>query len=126
MESSSSGPEDEGFGFFTDDHESPAAAAADPNAEVIDLGSILTIRNVEEWHGRLENALGRANSIKLEAGALDQIDGTGLQLLCSFVKSAKVIELSIYWGETSTRLLQSASYFGASKVLGIESHKNAA
>ena len=126
MASSSSAPEDEGFGFFTDDEDLPAAVAADPNAEVIDLGSTLTIRNVEEWHGRFESALGGVDSIVLEAGALDQVDGTGLQLLCSFVKSAKIIELSIYWGETSTRLLQSASYFGASEVLGVESHKNAA
>jgi ABC-type transporter Mla MlaB component len=126
MASSSSDLEDEGFGFFTDDDDLPVAAAADPDVEVFDLGSTLTIKNVDQWHGRFESALGGVKSIKIEAAALDQVDGTGLQLLCSLFTTAREIELSIGWGETSARLGQSAGFFGAYNVLGIDSHKNAA
>jgi len=126
MASSSSDLEDEGFGFFTDDDDLPVAAAADPHVEVLDLGSTLTIKNVDQWHGRFESALGGAKNIKIEAAALDQVDGTGLQLLCSFFTTAREIELSICWGETSARLGQSARLFGACTVLGFDSHRNAA
>ncbi len=63
MASSSSAPEDEGFGFFTDEYDVPAAANSE--AKVIDLGPMLTIKNIEEWHSRLENSLGESNNVRL-------------------------------------------------------------
>ena len=116
--------EDEGFGFFGENDGLAAAPAS--AADVVDLGATLTIGNIEQWHSQLDKTLGGSSNVRLEAGALEQIDGTGLQLLCSFVKSARVLDVSVGWGGTSTWFLQSASYFGANEVLGIDVSKNAA
>ncbi len=123
MASSVSDLEDEGFGFFSDDD---TPAAQDSGADVIDLGVALTIRNVEQLHGQLEKLLGGSGSVRFEGGDLDQIDGSGLQLLCCFIESARVCDLSIDWGEKSTQLRQSAINFGASELLGFAPDKKAA
>lgn len=101
---------DGGFGFFAND--TPSSAAGD----LIHL-DVLTINTVEAWHQRLSTLLDSGDSFALDAAELEQIDGCGLQLLCSFFASAESRRVAVRWQSASARLSASARHFGVDGTL---------
>ena len=108
--------DEEGFGFFSDDDDGDA----------INLGASLTIKNVDEWHSRLVALLEEPGDICFQASDIDQIDGCGLQLLCSFFKTAQTGGINPTWKGASPRFCESAAYFGVANELGVDAKKEAA
>ncbi len=91
-------------------------AAAD---SVIDLGEVLTIREVTEVHERLMQAMiGHGSSdYVISAAALQQVDGAGLQLLAAFVREAARRGNGLCWADTSEALTTAAAGMGLSNAL---------
>ncbi|MBF0257064.1 MAG: STAS domain-containing protein [Gammaproteobacteria bacterium] len=98
-----------------------AGPAAAPNGPVgaMDLGEVLSIREVGELHQQLLNSLiaQEGAEFSLDGGALQQIDGAGLQLLTAFVQELGRRGISCQWQRVSTALREGAETLGLVEAL---------
>lgn len=98
----------------------PSAGAPRPQARgiaCVGLPPTLTISEVGELHPVLLAALQAAAPVELDGGAVESVDGAGLQLLAGFVKSAEEISLPVSWRGASERLRNAADTVGLGDFL---------
>jgi anti-anti-sigma regulatory factor len=87
---------------------------------VIDLGSDLTIADVEAKKIELTHILADALPVKLNAEELEQIDGAGLQLLAALFKNAAKNNLEITWVKVSSTLMDAVKLVGLVELLNMQ------
>ncbi|NNJ92967.1 MAG: STAS domain-containing protein [Gammaproteobacteria bacterium] len=87
---------------------------------VIDLGSDLTIADVEAKKIELTHILADALPVKLNAEELEQIDGAGLQLLAALFKNAAKNNLEITWVKVSSTLMDAVKLVGLLELLNMQ------
>ncbi len=87
---------------------------------VIDLGSDLTIADVESKKIELTHVLADGLAVKLNAQDLEQIDGAGLQLLAVLFKEAAKNNLELAWDNVSSTLLDAVKLVGLVEVLKMQ------
>ncbi len=86
---------------------------------VSDLGSRLTIAEVEAYQRELETVLAGNKNLCINASALQKIDCAGVQLLCSLKKTLLIGEGDLYWKEVSPVLASAAGMLGVDGYLGL-------
>ena len=86
-------------------------------AVVVDLGSHLTIADVERVQQQLEGLLAGGHNFALDAAQLEKIDTAGLQLLCSLKKTLQNAESELNWKEASPTFIKSAYLMGVNHFL---------
>ena len=100
--------------------EAPETVADDvAAADVIDLGDSLTIRDVGELHGRLCAALDLGGDLRIDAGALEQVDAAGIQLLCALARDARNQGFELQWQGVSDRLAAGVRQLGLEAELSV-------
>ena len=87
---------------------------------VIDLGSDLTIADVESKKIELSHILTDALPVKLNGEELEQIDGAGLQLLAVLFKNAAKNNLEISWDKVSSTLMDAVKLVGLIELLNMQ------
>lgn len=109
-------PADDGAGLNTT---APAVEATAPAAKenVVTLGESLTIQEVAGMLETLRRSLEVGGTVMLDAGELDQVDGAGIQLLCTFVKEAVSQHIEVKWVATTEKLQSAAELLGLAEVL---------
>lgn len=96
---------------------SPGAEGAED--QPVELPSSLTIADVGELHSTLVPKLQRVAPLFLDGKHVEVVDGAGLQLLASLVKTALEKGIEIRWQGASDGLLRAASQFGIAGRLGM-------
>ena len=99
--------------------EAKPESASTPSGD-LDLGDILVISNVLEWHEKVAAIFEGEEMITLEGGKIEQIDGTGLQFLVAIVKEATARGLGVTWKDASEILHDSAARLGLSRILRLD------
>lgn len=79
----------------------------------------LTIATTEEWLSKIVEIVQTANEIQIDANEVSQIDGSGLQLICSLVKSAESKAIKIQWAGSNKTLKDAATQAGLDKAIGL-------
>ncbi|MEO5343087.1 MAG: STAS domain-containing protein [Gammaproteobacteria bacterium SHHR-1] len=94
-------------------------SAATQAAEVIDLGDVLTIREVGQMHERLLQALidQGGEDYRLSAAELQQVDGAAVQMLVAFVQEATRRGCGLHWQASSEALNKAAADMGLDQAL---------
>ena len=87
---------------------------------VINLGSDLTIADVESKKIELANILADALPVVLSADELEQVDGAGLQLLAVLFKNAAKNKLEISWQKVSSALMDAVKLVGLVEQLNMQ------
>jgi anti-anti-sigma regulatory factor len=98
----------------TDGDTLPAAASADV---VLVLPSSLLISDVGELYPDWLAHLQRGKPLVIDAGAVELVDGAGLQLLAALVKSAAEGRIGLSWREVSPALRTSIDQLGLASLL---------
>jgi len=80
------------------------------------LGETMTIEHAATLHAELGRHLA-ADSVVLEAGAVQRIDAGALQLLAAFVRAAEARGARVSWREPSSVLRDGARRLGLTGVL---------
>jgi anti-anti-sigma regulatory factor len=83
------------------------------------LGEVLTIEQAASMHAELGRHLA-AESVVLEAGALQRIDAAGLQLLAAFVRAADARGTRVSWRALPSVLRDGARRLGLTGVLHLD------
>ncbi|MBA1446248.1 MAG: STAS domain-containing protein [Chromatiales bacterium] len=111
-------PADDGAGLNTT---FPAieATVLDAKENVVTLGESLTIQDVAGMLETLRRSLELGGTVTLNAGELDQVDGAGIQLLCTFVKEAVNQHIEVKWVATAEKLQSAAELLGLAEVLNL-------
>ncbi len=111
-------PADDGAGLNTT---APSVEATAPAAKenVVTLGESLTIQDVAGMLETLRRSLELGGTVTLNAGELDQVDGAGIQLLCTFVKEAVNQHIEVKWVATAEKLQSAAELLGLAEVLNL-------
>ncbi len=89
-------------------------------AECFSLGQSIVISNVQEWHEKMLAALSNKDGMLLDGSEIEQIDGTGLQLLVALSKEAANNKTEITWKAASETLCQNAAQLGVTEALGLD------
>lgn len=105
----------------------PRKKSVEPKSEsivsssgILDFGDTLVISNVQEWHQKIASVFDSADKIKLNGGSIEQIDGTGLQLVAAIIKEAAARNIEVTWSAVSETLRDSAAQLGLSTVLHLD------
>ncbi len=91
-----------------------------PASDVIDLGDHMVISNVLEWHGKHSDIFEGKGKITLDGSNIEQIDGTGLQLLTALIKQAGSQNMAVSWKGASETLRAAAAQLGLSGALHLD------
>ena len=78
----------------------------------------LTIATTEEWLTKIVDCVNAANEIKIDASEVAQVDGSGLQLLCSLIKTAESKQINVTWTGNNESLQEAAKQAGLDKAIG--------
>ncbi len=84
------------------------------------LGDAVVISNVLELQEKIVAAISSQNEIILDGGEVEQIDGTGLQLLVGLMKEANSSKTAVIWKSASDTLCNNAAQLGLVEILGLE------
>lgn len=87
--------------------------------EILALPGQSGIAKAEEIHQKLDGMLLCAEPIVLDAGKVERVDTAVLQMLYSFVTSARAAGVRVSWGEVSTEFRAGARQLGLDKVLAL-------
>jgi len=79
---------------------------------------VLDITLVFQYYERFNEILNNHKSITINAEKVEKVDGAGLQLMASFIKSAKSLNVDVTWSGVSENFKKSASLIGLSTSLG--------
>jgi len=88
--------------------------------ECFSLGESIVISNVQEWHEKMLAAISSKDELVLDGSKIEQIDGTGLQLLVAFMKEGATNKTNITWKGASDTLHQNAAQLGVVEALGLD------
>ncbi len=84
---------------------------------VLDLGDVLVIADVLEWHQKIIAVFESGGEISIDGGRIEQIDGAGLQLLVAVIKEAVAKKVKVVWKDVSDTLYNAAAQLGLSGIL---------
>ena len=87
---------------------------------VIELGTDLTIADVESKKIELAHIITDAFAVKLNAEDLEHIDGAGLQLLAVLFKDAAKNNLDISWDKVSSTFMDAVKLVGLVELLKMQ------
>jgi len=88
--------------------------------ECFSLGESIVISNVQEWHEKMLAAISGQDDLVLDGSKIEQIDGTGLQLLVALMKEGAANKTNITWKAASDTLHQNAAQLGVVEALGLD------
>jgi len=88
------------------------------NDNTICFDGVLDITLVFQYYERFNEILNNHKSVVINAEKIEKVDGAGLQLLVTFIKSAKNLNLEVTWSGVSDDFKKSASLIGLSDSLG--------
>lgn len=91
-----------------------------PAAALAVLDSSLTIADVSECHTCLRLHLQGEGALQLDGGAVEMIDGAGLQLLAACVKQAREQGREVRWQHISDPLALAAHTLGVAEALALD------
>lgn len=89
-------------------------------AGVIDLGDVLVVSNVLEWQQKNPCIFDGTDTLTLDGGKIEQIDGTGLQLIAAIVKEAGRRGMRVAWTGASQTLCAGAAQLGLAGMLCLD------
>ena len=89
----------------------------------LQFDGMLDIRQAGELKQKLVQALDTAQSVTLQAQAVERADTAGLQLLAAFFIDARAKEIDIAWQSPSEPLIKAAALLGLSKVLSLDAEE---
>lgn len=89
------------------------------NRSVVDLGEALDITAVGALRERLLDVLTHNEPVTLDATSTKQVDTAGLQVLCSFERSALEQGVSVTWGGQTKLIGERARLLGLSVLLDL-------
>lgn len=89
-------------------------------SRVVHLPAQLGIASVAELKTVLTDALASGRPVTLDARAVEQIDGAGLQLLVAFHNAMQAIGQPMAWKHLPSALSEAAALFGVRKTLGLD------
>ena len=84
------------------------------------LEESLVISGVMEWRDKMAAAISSQDEVILDGSEVEQIDGTGLQLLVALMKEAVSSNTTVTWKSASDVLLDSAAQLGLIEILGLD------
>jgi len=84
---------------------------------VVELPSVMNIASASELKSVLTLALDANESTELEAGSVESIDASAIQLLLSFIQEASIRGNSCCWNSASNELKASVELLGLSDEL---------
>lgn len=87
---------------------------------VVPLPASLVIAQIGELKSMLTDVLGTARPVTLDATAVDQVDGAGMQLLFAFGQAAQAQGCVTHWKNPPPCLQDAAALLGMAEVLGLE------
>jgi len=106
------------YGFFDD---APTGSAREPwkdDDAVIHLGTELAIRNVQQAHALIAEALSGGFDLRIDAGDLQKIDSAGLQMIYSLRMTLEKTGQSIRWERGSALIDSRAAELGLPPLVG--------
>jgi anti-anti-sigma regulatory factor len=86
---------------------------------VVDLGESLDIAAVGALRERLLDVLANNDPVTLDATSIQQVDTAGLQVLCSFARSAAEQGVSVTWAGQTELIGERARLLGLGVLLGM-------
>jgi anti-anti-sigma factor len=86
----------------------------------LDLGKVLTIAQVAEWHQKLTGIFDLRETISLNGGDIEKIDSAGLQLLVALKKEAEAAGVEMRWSAASGLLKRNANQLGLGAMLHLD------
>lgn len=89
-------------------------------SRVVHLPAQLGIASVAELKTVLTDALAGGRPVTLDARAVEQIDGAGLQLLVVFHSAMQTAGQPLTWRRLPSALSEAAALFGVRKTLGLD------
>jgi anti-anti-sigma regulatory factor len=78
-----------------------------------------TVREAEAFKLALHAAEDSSGDFIVDAGAVERIDTSGLQLLLGFAARLRLMERRIVWGTVSPAFRQGAAQLGLAQALGL-------
>jgi len=95
-------------------------AVQEPNSQedIICFDEILDITLVFQYYERFNQVLNNQKTIVLNADKVEKVDGAGLQLIATFIKSAESLNVQVTWSGVSEAFKKNASLIGLSSSLG--------
>ena len=85
---------------------------------LICFDEVLDITLVFQYYERFNEILNKQKSIVLNAEKIEKVDGAGLQLIATFIKSAETLNVQVTWSGISDAFKKNASLIGLSSSLG--------
>lgn len=95
-------------------------AAAEDGGKLIVLQSTQSIQNVQALHESLLQAFNQAESIEIDASAVQQIDTASLQLLLIAKQSGSNLQKRISIDFPSERFIEAANLLGLAEILEVD------
>ena len=83
------------------------------------LPATLGIAQVAELRRQFDESLNSDRPLAIEAAAVEQVDGAGLQLLLAFQRAAASAGRTPVWRKPSPRLMEAAVLLGLDGALGL-------
>lgn len=90
------------------------------SSNILSLDGSIVISNVLEWHGKMVAAISGQDELVLDGGEIEQIDGSGLQLLVALMKEAAMSKTNISWKSASDVLCRNAAQLGLTEILSLD------
>ncbi|TVS18498.1 MAG: STAS domain-containing protein [Gammaproteobacteria bacterium] len=95
----------------------PAAAPHENGSRALALPAHCTIHEAASLRSSLLSLMDAADSVQLDAGALEQIDAAGIQVLAAFLRSRRRDGAKVVWQSHSTVLADASRRLGADELL---------
>lgn len=106
---------DKSFVILLDGSEESGDAEA-----TVELAKNSTLSDIPKLHERLKAVLESGDPVSIDIGAVADVDTAVLQLLCSFVLSAKAREIDVQWQGKSDVLSETAHRLGLDNDLSLQ------
>jgi len=87
------------------------------DGRVLELDSCLTIAEVGPLAEQLAGVFDSGDSLVLNGGEIEQIDGAGIQLLAGLMKEAAAQQAQVAWSGTTVVLREAAAQLGLAELL---------
>lgn len=94
--------------------------SAETSASLITFDETLDITMAATYYEKLTEILKQQKAIVLNGADIERVDGSGLQMLAAFFKTAAVLNISIHWQSCSETLKAGAELSGLTSSLKIE------
>jgi len=91
--------------------------AGDDSEMIVECNDSLDVTLVSDFKALLQQTMGLATPVVLDASRLERVDGAALQLLAAFFVEARESGIHVSWREPSEQLRDAADLAGLSATL---------